>query len=245
MIIDFHAHIGLSKVFGGKYCDAEAVVEVMDKAGIDKAVLIPTASSIHTRLYEDVVEAVKEFPERFIGFTLVDPKKEDAVENMEKVVTRYNLRGLKLHPTFMAFAADDEELVYPIVQKAEELQIAVMVHSGQSPYATPWQVGLLAMDFPKVPIIMAHMGLDEVVYIDAAINMAKRAKNLILETTGVTAEAKIAQAVREIGASRVVYGSDMPFHNPEVEMAKVKGAEISDEDRRLILGGNAARLFDL
>jgi len=141
-------------------------------------------------------------------------------------------------------AADDHDWVYPIVEKAKELNICVMVHSDPSIYATPWQVGLLAMDFPDVPVVMAHMGFVDVIYNDAAINMAKRAPNLYLETCGVSAEGKVALAVREIGASRVIHGSDMPFHNPAFDMARIQYADISEEDKKLILGENAQRLLD-
>lgn len=245
MIIDFHAHIGQSKIFGGRYATGKAVVEVMDKHGIDRAVLIPTASSVNTRYFEDVVEAAREFPDRFLGFVLINPRHQGAPERLERAIVEHRLRGVKLHPTFEAFAADDHELVYPVVEKAQELGVPVMIHSGQSPYATPWQVGLVALDFPKATIVMAHMGLDEIIFCDAAVNMAKRAPNLFLETTGVTAEAKIAKAVGEIGANRVLYGSDLPFHNPRVEMEKVRMAEMTEEERELVLGGNAARLFRL
>jgi hypothetical protein len=119
-----------------------------------------------------------------------------------------------------------------------------MVHSDPSIYATPWQVGLLAMDFPEVPVVMAHMGFVDVIYNDAAINMAKRAPNLYLETCGVSAEAKVAQAVQEIGASRVLYGSDMPFHDPAFDMARIEYAKISAEDKKLIMGENAKKLLD-
>jgi len=217
----------------------------MDKYGIDRAVLLPTASSVNTRYFEDVVEAIREFPDRFFGFVLINPRHKGAPERLERAVVDHKLRGVKLHPTFEAFAADDHELVYPVVEKSQELGVPVMIHSGQSPYATPWQIGLVAMDFPKATIVMAHMGLDEIVYCDAAVNMAKRAPNLYLETTGVTAEAKIAKAVREIGAHRVLYGSDLPFHNPHVEMEKVRMAEMTEAERSLVLGGNAARMFGL
>ncbi|MBW2145902.1 MAG: amidohydrolase [Deltaproteobacteria bacterium] len=244
MIVDFHAHIGQSKIFGNRFANTKSVVEVMDRHKIDRAVLIPTASSVNTRYYEDVKEALEEFPDRFYGFFLANPREENVCDLLDMAINDYGFMGVKLHPTFMAFAADDHDLVYPIVEKARELNICVMIHSGQSPYGTPWQVGLVALDFPDVRVVMAHMGLDEIVLCDAAINMAKRAPNLYLETTGVTAEAKIALAVHEIGASRVLYGSDLPFHNPSVEMSKVKYAEISDEARNLIMGENAERLFE-
>jgi predicted TIM-barrel fold metal-dependent hydrolase len=244
MIIDFHAHIGQSKLYGNKFVNVKSVVEVLDLHGIEKAVLIPTASSAHIRYYEDVLTALKEFPDRFYGFFLANPRDENVRDLLDMAVNEHGFKGVKLHPTFMAFAADDHEFVYPIVEKARELNICVMIHSGQSPYATPWQVGLVALDFPEVPVVMAHMGMDEIIFCDAAINMAKRAPNLYLETTGVTAEAKVASAVREIGASRVLYGSDLPFHNPAAEMARIKYADISEEDKKLIMGANAKALIE-
>ncbi len=51
-------------------------------------------------------------------------------------------------------------------------------------------------------------------YFKAAIKMAKRCPHLYLETSGVSAEDKVVQAVREAGAAKVLYGSDMPFNAP-------------------------------
>ncbi len=244
MIIEFHAHIGKSKVFGKGFVGAKTLVEMMDRNKIDKAVLIPTASPPKPRYYEDVVDALKEFPDRFYGFFLANPKEENVCDMLDMVVNKYGFLGVKLHPTFLGFAADDHDLVYPIAEKAKELKICIMVHSDPSIYATPWQVGLLAMDFPDVPVVMAHMGFIDIIYNDAAINMAKRAPNLYLETCGVSAESKVTAAVREIGASRVLYGSDMPFHNPAFDMARIEYADISEEEKKLIMGENAKRLLE-
>lgn len=244
MIIDFHCHIGQSKLFSSQSGTAKDIVELMDRHGIDKAVLIPSASPRKPRYYEDVRDALQEFPDRFYGFFLANPREEDVCDMLEMVADKHGFKGVKLHPSFLGFAADDEQWVYPIVEKARDLNICVMVHSDPSIYATPWQVGLLAMDFPDVPVVMAHMGFVDVIYNDAAIKMAKRAPNLYLETCGVSAEGKVAQAVREIGASRVLHGSDMPFHNPAFDMARIKYADISEEDKKLILGENAKKLLD-
>ena len=93
----------------------------------------------------------------------------------------------------MAVVADDEFYIYPLIEKAQELNIPVMFHSGDGPFATPWQVGLVAMDFPKVTIIMEHMGFDSLCYTDAAIKMARKAENIILGTTGVMYESPRSQ----------------------------------------------------
>lgn len=243
MVIDFHAHIGQSKIFSKGSGTAKDLVKLMDKRGIDQAVLIPAASPRKPRYYEDALEAHREFPDRFHPFFLANPREENVCEMLQMVVEKHGFKGLKLHPTFLGVAADDKEWVYPIVEKARDLRICVMVHSDPSLYATPWQVGLLAMDFPEVPVVMAHMGFVDVIMNDAAINMAKRAPNLYLETCGVSAEAKVALAAREIGAHRVLYGSDMPFHDPAFDMARIQYADIPEEGKTLIMGENAKRLL--
>lgn len=246
MIFDFHGHIGISKVYGGRDCNPQMVIDHMDRCGVDKCVLLPTASCCPIYPWQHVVKAVEQFPDRFVGFMLVNPREPNAMEILEEGIIVHKLRGVKLHPTFWAFAADDEQLVYPIVRRAGELGVPVMIHTGpQYPYSTPWQVGLAAMDNPGTTIVMAHMGLDELVLCEAAIKMAKRAPNLILETTGVSTEHMITRAVEEIGHERVVYGSDLPNHDSRWEILKVQTCKISDEAKAAILGGNAMRMFGL
>jgi predicted TIM-barrel fold metal-dependent hydrolase len=54
----------------------------------------------------------------------------------------------------------------------------------------------------------------------------------------------VAQAVREGGAAKVLYGSNMPFNDPAFEMAKIQYANLSDTDKRLVLGENAKELLE-
>jgi predicted TIM-barrel fold metal-dependent hydrolase len=245
MRIDTHTHIGESKIFASKdFLKPKNIVNIMDRNQIDKAFLIPTASPPRPRYYEDVVEALKEFPDRFYGFFLANPKERNVCDLLDMVVNTYGFLGVKLHPTFLAFAIDDQELVYPIMEKVRELKICVVVHSDPFLYATPWQVGLLAMDFPDIPIVMAHMGFVDVIFADAAIKMARRAPNLYLDTTGVSADTKVTAAARAIGASRILCGSDSPFTNPAFAIARIECTELSDQEKKLILGENAKRLMD-
>jgi predicted TIM-barrel fold metal-dependent hydrolase len=244
MIVDCHTHVGKTK-FIGKVTTAEMVLKMMDEAGVDKAVMFSGTSTGSATPVEKVAEEVGKYPDRLVGFAVVNPKEHDAPEKLEEAVTKYGLRGLKIHPTFQALPADDELWVYPLIEKAQELKIPVMIHSGEAPYATPWQIGLVAMDFPKVTIIMAHMGLNSLCYTDAAIKMAKRANNLILETAGVVYDAPITKACNEIGSDRIVFGSDAPVNNPIHEIKKIQVAKISEQDKRNILGENIARILGL
>jgi uncharacterized protein len=244
MIIDFHCHIGQSKIFSAQSGGAKDVVALMDKRGIEKGVLLPAASPRKPRYYEDALQAYQEFPDRFFPFFLANPREENVCEMLERVVEKYGFKGLKMHPSFLGVAANDRDWVYPIAEKARELKICMMIHSDPSIYATPWQIGLLAMDFPDIPIVMAHMGFVDVIFNDAAIDMARRCPNIYLETCGVSAEGKVTQAVKEIGAHRVLYGSDIPFHDPAFDMARIEYARITPEEKKLIMGENAKKLLD-
>jgi predicted TIM-barrel fold metal-dependent hydrolase len=242
MIIDFHCQVGPSREFKGTITP-RMIVERMDKRKIDKAVLFPSESNRKLRPYEDVLQALKEFPDRFYGFFGANPREENVCEMLEMVVEKHGFKGVRFHPTYSGVVADDEEWVYPIAEKARKLKICMLVHSDTSILASPWQVGMLAMDFPGLPVVMAHMGFVDIISNDGAIEMARKVPNLYLETSGVSAEDKVAQAVREAGATKVLYGSDMPYNDPAFEMAKIQYANLSAAEKSQVLGENAQTLL--
>lgn len=244
MIVDVHTHVGESK-FIEDPLTIERALRIMDESGIDKAVLLPALSTGRPIAADKVAEMVKVAPDRLVAFAAVNPKEKDAVAKFEEAVVKYDAKGLKIHPTFQGVAADDEVWVYPLMEKARELKVPVMIHSGEAVYATPWQIGLVAMDFPEVIVIMAHMGCNSLCYTDGAIKMAKKTNNLILETTGVVYDTPITKACKEIGSDRIIFGSDSPINNPLHEIKKIQVAKISEEDKRKILGENIARILGL
>jgi len=244
MIFDVHAHVGHSK-YSDDLISAEAVLRVMDSSGIDRAILLPTASTGRYITAQQMKMEVDKSPDRLIGFFSSDVKAKNAVDLFTEAVTRYGAKGMKIHPVYAACAADDEKWVYPLLERAGELNVPVMFHSGEAPYATPWQIGLAAMDFPKTIIILEHMGFDAMCFTDAAIKMARKCENIILGTTGVMYEFPITKAVNAIGDDRIVYGGEIPMNNPLHEIEKVRVAKINDESKEKILGKNIARILNI
>lgn len=92
---------------------------------------------------------------------------------------------------------------------------------------------------------MAHMGATPISGGDwhTAIKVAERHPNLILDTTGSGMDfGMVEEAVRVLGPTRIIWGSDIPMIDPWLNLEKIRGAEISETDKRLILGENIARL---
>ena len=90
---------------------------------------------------------------------------------------------------------------------------------------------------------MLHMGHAHGVYIQAAINTARKHDNIVLETSGVSMHSKIKEAVERVGEGRVAFGSDYPFHDYSVELQKIRVAGLTERQKELVLYANAKELL--
>lgn len=244
MIIDGHAHIGSSWLGWVDGTDADGLVKIMDKYGIDKA-CVSSWSHIYDpiRGNDEVFQATQKYPNRIIGFCVLCPRlKWDMKEEIDRCVKKFGMKGLKLHPFVNEFYADSP-LIDPALEKAREYKLPVLFHSGTDSHSHPRTIGNMAKRYPDVTIIIGHMGGEA--YPDA-IQVAKANPNVLLDTTEVPNIANIIElAVKNVGAERVVWGSDSPALNAGVEMAKVKLANISQKEKGMILGENIARILGL
>jgi hypothetical protein len=249
VVIDGHTHFaGPGKGFPPN--TVEDLLANMDGNGIDTIVTCAPYSSIgKDRTYDDanrfLAESMSKAPERIIGFLRVNPHlQENALRSIEEGVKNQGFKGVKFHPRNEAFAINSEELAFPIAELASKLKVPILIHTGEPDtygFAQPTLVGDLADSFPDLTLIIGHMG--KRLYEDA-ICVARWFENIILETS-FRSHRDIARAVKRVGADRVVYGSDMPFGVPEIEMMKVRLADITPEEKDLVLGDSIARTLGL
>jgi uncharacterized protein len=227
--------------------DGAAEVERLDAlcraAGVDRAVLMPAPTfRPRNRLVAEALGAAVRARARFLGCALINPHfGDDAVAELERAVNEWGFRAAKLMPSLHAVNLVGT-LAHATMRKARELRVPVTIHSGESP-AHPLEIGVLAEAFPDVPVIMDHMGYRN--HTGAALSAARRAPNLYLMTTAVMEPHCIRDAVRQLGADRVLFGSNGPSVPPALQIAVIKQAELADADERKVLGENAARLLRL
>jgi len=245
MIIDAHSHLGASCLaFWKNEVDEEGFIANMNKWGIDKSIVN------YWGIFYDPVEGndeianfAKKYPDRIIGFGVIVPRfYKIAVDEVVRVKNELGMKGLKLHPTFSQYYADSP-LVYPVVEKAIELNMPMLFHCGSDEYSHPRLLGNLAKRYPEGTFIMAHMGEDAIC---EGVQVAGQNKNIMVDTAGLYNLYDILNyAIHFIGEDRILFGSDFPAYNSGPEISKVKDANITDTQKEKILGLNAKRIFGL
>ncbi len=220
----------------GRPGGADELVRLLDEAGIQAAMTLLSGADPATN--RTVKEAMDKYPDRIFGMCLVNPRLgQRAVEEFRMTVVEWGFKGLK-HSAEM----DD------VVKAAAEMGIPVTIHTGGESWNPQTKsfyekIAAMAKTYPDLPIIMEHMGYRYSV--DLAIEIARRHSNLYLGTTIPAAAEPIVvkKAVQELGAEKVVFGSNAPFAIPYLGVEGIRRLKLSKEEERLVLGGNFQRIY--
>lgn len=243
-VIDAHAHAGAYSLFFIPDPSPAAMVRVMDRCGVDTAVL-----SSHLGLQLDATAgnrttaaAVDAHPGRFAGYLAVNPWQDPETE-IAAWAGDSRFVGVKLHPDLHTYPVTGDRYA-PVWELARATGMPVLIHSWTgSPYNDPALIGAVAERHPDVVILMGHAsGVKHGV--DGAIEVAHRHPGVVLETCGTNITGRyVERMVGELGAAKVVFGSDFPFIDLRYALGRLCFARLSDADRRAVLGGTMTRLL--
>ncbi len=181
MIVDCHTHVAkfpdhFSKEMledyqrawskGGGSMDRTPEDHLKAMKAVDRAIVfgLRALDSGFKTPNEFVASYVNKHPEKLIGFASADPNHDDAVREIKSSVKELGLKGLKLGPIYQHFDPSDRRH-YPIWETAQQLQLPVMIHQGTTfvrnaplKYALPILLEDVALAFPDLTVIVAHMG---------------------------------------------------------------------------------------
>ncbi|MDD4792250.1 MAG: amidohydrolase family protein [Firmicutes bacterium] len=245
MIIDFHAHVGRSWMgWEENTIGPEEMLRIYDACGIEKACISSWNLSYDPIAGNDeVAEIVRRYPDRFMGFGVISPRwSPQAADEVDRCINDLGMKGIKMHPSLNSWPGDSP-IVYPVMERIEKYGVPVLFHTWNDDFSHPQRIGNLARKFPKVKVVMGHMGFEA--FYDAAF-LAEELPNVYLDTTGFYNEVRtLREVVRIAGAEKVVFGTDGPALNIPVELAKIVQGDISEQAKEMILGPNAAKLLGL
>ena len=238
-IIDTHVYLGRGRHLS---LDADALLELMDEAGISLAVACPVDHflAVHNREGNDLIfDAVRSHPDRITGMASANPWfAEKAVEELRRAFER-GLRGLMLHPLYQGFRLSDP-VVNPLLETAAEFAVPVYAHTGTAGIAEPFHVVELALRFPSLTFIMGHAGSSD--YGEDAVRALDFCENVWLETSRNGPANYNFWRVRNY-LNRVMFGSSAPEYIPAIEIETLCDVVTDPRDREAVLSGNARRLF--
>ncbi|MBL1098393.1 amidohydrolase family protein [Streptomyces coffeae] len=208
---------------------------------------------------EEIADQAEAHADVLIPFASVDPGRGAAAIRMAKRLIRdHGVRGFKFHPSDQGFFPNDPT-VYPLYDVIQEAGLPALFHSGQTgvgagqragggirlKYSNPLHLDDVAVDFPDMPIIIAH---PSVPWQDEALSIAAHKPQVYIDLSGWSPKYFPPQLVAQANSllkRKVLFGSDFPALTPERWFADFEKLPIKDEVRPLILKENAARLFGL
>ena len=208
---------------------------------------------------EEVAEVCAEHADVLIPFASVDPwQGRAAARRARALIERYGVRGFKFHPCLQAFHPNDH-VAYPVYEVLQELGRVALFHSGQTgigaglpggggialKYANPMALDDVAIDFPELPIVIAHPSFP---WQDEALAVATHKPTVHIDLSGWSPRYFPPQLVRYANTllrDKVLFGSDYPLLTPDRWLADFAELDIKPEVRPLILKENAVRLLGL
>ncbi len=245
MIIDCHVHLQGAGI-------EQELVEAAAALGVEKLCCSslgrqwsyePTPD-VFVEANNDVAECMRRYPDLVLGFCYLNPVyTQESLDEMCRCIEDLGMVGVKL---WVAAYADDPR-VFPLIEKAIGYGVSVLQHAwhkatGNLPHESkPGHVAELARRYPEADIIMAHIAGDW----ERGIEAVKECPNIVVDTSGSIVEmGMVERAVQELGARRVLFGSDAHGVDLSVALAKILDAEINDSDRELLLAGNMQALLE-
>ncbi len=243
MIIDIHVHFWES-FMSFKCPSIEEVIEGIKRTGIDISYLNSLSGLLKTNPSEDnkkIFKITSQYPQHFQGVAVVNPYAgEEAVLELEKCLKDYKFIGLKLHPWLQGYYAS-ADFLDPILDLCRSYDVPVMFHTGTPPYAQVFEVACQAKKHPKVRFIFCHMGLNYQWH--DALETGKQYKNSYFDTSGISYPFAVERIIEEVGAERVMFGTDNPFLFPEIELLKIEDLNLSVSEKEHIFYKTATLVF--
>jgi predicted TIM-barrel fold metal-dependent hydrolase len=235
----------------------EKTIFHVKNAGIDKVVLLPLSKNEN----QIVKEWQKFAPEIFIPF-FNPPEKPignfTIKEIIDNAILEDNYKGFKIMLPFREKYLNDK-ILQPVLEAAQQYDLITLMHSGHAPpgtrknvltYSNPIVIDEIINSFPKVKLVLAHMGWP---WVDNALALAVQYPNIYLDISNLTymmpyrLKEFLLRAKDIIGVDKLLFGSDT-FVPEMIEMTIHYFNNfdfLTKQEINKILGLNAKKLLNL
>jgi len=188
-----------------------------------------------------------------MGADLIRKEVLDKVQN-------HGAKGIKIVPSEQQFSPADHR-AWAIYEVAQEVDLPILADSGKFPtdpqFGEPMLFEEALEEFPKLRLILAHLGRG---FYEEARQIARAYPRVCFDCSDVVTRGKgeglvdapdalsdmeFLSLIRDVGVERVMFGSDYPFLRPEWGIRRILNLDMSEQEKRAILGQNAVRILGL
>lgn len=252
--IDIHAHLGVYNSQGAMYQqlmtgDAARLAMLAARANTGITIVSGMRGFFPDGAYDILagneearIAAETEPSLRF--WAIFDPRDPAVVAQVETLLAHPRCMGLKIHPELHAYPITAHGRA--IFEFAAKRRAVVQSHSGEQ-RSLPEDFLPFADDFPEVTLILSHNGCGWNGDVTLQTRAVQRSRHGNVYTDTSSAKSIIPGlhewTVREVGADKLLYGTDSPLYFAPMQRARIDAAEMDDAAKALILRGNAERLF--
>lgn len=240
---------------------AELALAAFDEAGVDAAVVTQEFLDGNQNAY--LRKAKKKYPDRFFVHGLIDFRKPAGLEREFRTVVKQGFKGIKCPAMPLPFLPKPVRLDAPelmtIWERMHEMRMVLSIDLAAGDVQVV-EMKRVIQAFPELKIAIGHFGMVSRGNWMAQIRLAE-SENVYIECGGIVwlfrhegppfrkAQAKIKEALRAIGAKKIMWGSDYPrtmvdfTYRQALDFARSGCDFFTDDERADFLGGNAARLY--
>lgn len=238
-VIDLHGHVGEAD-FGIPHGNAAALVGDMDRLGV-QCIMVSSLRCMSAQAEagnREVMAAIDAFPGRILGYASFWPTTAAQVEERAAYWLEQGFSGLKFHNHI------GHPYSHPAYQRAyalaDEHCLPMLFHTwgNEEEFA---DIAAIARSYPRTSILLAHAGsANEAGY----VRMAEEHSNVYLDLAfSLAPRGLVSRLTRTVDAARITLGSDALFFSLTHQIGKVLGADISEQDKKLILHDNAEAIL--
>ncbi len=246
----------------------DALLHSMKEAGVQYSVNLPVMTSPEQveKINHSMIDNREALlAQGIVTFGGMHPDYKD-YKNELKQLKAGNIQGIKLHPAYQNIDLDDIRMLR-IIEAASELGLIVLIHAGidigiyDHNYSSVPQILKVIKEVQPEKFVLAHMGnwgcFNDVerdlagapVYMDTAFAIGAitpcpdSEKKPILESN--LSNEQFVRIVRKHGSDKILFATDSPWEEQKDYIEKIETMALTDEEKALILGGNAASLLNL
>ena len=217
--------------------EPEQVIEECQRAGIDRACVIPLRHPEYEAANRYVAEQCARHPDRLIGIAVHSPQREQG--SLKKLLTT------EIQSMGMKAVRSDGPPTRELLDVARELGIPVIYYPEGRGVAQSYH--MIAGTYPEVTFILPHLGSyggSWHLHMEA-LDLARRYPNVCIDTSAISVPPYLEMAVKEMPNERILFASCGPHLDARVAVESIRLLELPKKAHENVMGNNILRLLKL